>query len=106
MARRLALGLAMWSRRVKDLGGRGSFWFLPANSFIVVVPTIHAPMPKLAAVVSKRSAEPLGPGILPQRLPRILPSMVVHMWQMTWGRMRCSVTDGLMINRGDHTPSF
>ena len=52
---------------------------------MVVVPTIQAPMPKLLAVLSYRLAALLRPGSRGQRSVRILPSMVVHMWQTTQG---------------------
>src|SRR5579864_2203133 len=57
----------------------------PANSFIVVLPTSQAPIPKLAAVVSNSLALSPTRGSRPQRSPRIFPSMLVHMWQMTYG---------------------
>jgi len=83
MANRLALRSAMWSvrsmRRPADL----SFTFLPAKALMVRVPTSHAPIPKLSAVLSKSDAPLLRPGIRGHRSTMILPSMVVHMWQMT-----------------------
>ena len=60
----------------------------PANSRMVVVPTSQAPMPKLSAVLSNRLAALLRPGSLGQRSVRILPSMVVHMWQIDPGLHR------------------
>ena len=62
-----------------------SFTSRPANSRMVVVPTIQAPMPKLLAVLSYRLAALLRPGSRGQQSVRILPSMVVHMWQTTQG---------------------
>jgi hypothetical protein len=56
-----------------------SFTLRPANSFIVVVPTIQAPMPNESAVDSNSLPESVRPGSGPQRLERILPSIVVHM---------------------------
>jgi hypothetical protein len=53
---------------------------------MVVVPTSQAGMWKESAVDSKREAGSGRPGSLGQREVRILASMVVHMWQMTWGR--------------------
>ena len=60
-----------------------SFTLRPANSFMVVVPTIHAPIPKLSAVRSNRLAPVLPAVSRGQRSLRIRPSMVVHMRQMT-----------------------
>jgi len=39
----------------ESFGARGSLIFRPSNSSMVVVPTSHAPMPKLADVVSNKS---------------------------------------------------
>jgi len=43
------------------------FTFRPANSFVVVVPTSQAPMPKLAAMVSKSVALSFGRAVFPIR---------------------------------------
>jgi len=50
---------------------------------MVVVPTSQAPIPKLSAVLSNSVELSFPPGSFGQRSPRMRPSMVVHMWQMT-----------------------
>jgi hypothetical protein len=55
-------------------------------------------MPKLAAVVSNSLPLWIAAGRSDQRLPRIRPSMDVHMWQITYGFIELLRASGTVIH--------